>query len=160
MVGEQNATKASVLAAARKRWGKGICLEESKRAATPEEKLAARGRLAEIRARLDAIKAERDAIYLTWKEWVKAARFALDVNLGEPSRSQLVAAVDAKEREDALAEEKKDLEKERSGLQSVLLRRRYSLSEIERVPGIGGMSVVHAYADTLEELAERIGRKD
>ena len=151
-------TKASVLAAARKRWGKAVQLEECKGALSPEQRAQVRARQKEIRDRLESIKAQRDALYPAWKDWAKVARFFFDVNGDEPSSSQLRAAVAAKEQEDDLAEEKKSLEAERSHNVTAGYRQRYRLLKIHGSPF--PHASVEAEADTLDELAAKVERND
>jgi hypothetical protein len=150
-------TARSVRALARRHWPR---CEVRHNAGAPDkaEREASVQRRRELKARADALRAEqaRGCLGLARAELTAAARFALDVDGDEPSWSQLRAAVEKSERQTAVNEELRDIEAECQKLNSRSWRQRWEVVGIEGVNGIASFSVVHASADTLEELVAKL----
>jgi hypothetical protein len=149
-------TKAKVLAAARKKWGKAVQLRENKSAPTPAEKEVLRASQKELLARKKAADEERKALGDVQAPLLAAARFALDVDGDEPSWGQLREAVEKAERSKQLTEEIVDLDKQLKNNTGRFVSYRYWLPEEVQVGGLW-MRHHHASSDTLEELAEQVG---
>lgn len=152
-------TRASVLAAARKRWGKDVQLRENKRAPTA-------ARREELRARLKAAQArEQEArAALLGKpqntydnDLLAAAEFVVAVKGDHPSIEQLAAAVEKAQwyrQQRAAIADKETVYREVCNAGMITFR--WNIGSLRNLAGLANFSVVHAQADTLEELMGRI----
>lgn len=149
-------TAKKVLAAARKRWGQGVQLDERRNAPTKEQKAAAAERRKEIKAESDGLRAELQAIGDPLPALATAARFVADLGQ-EPDLTQLRLAVERAERHAAIKERRRELEVESKKLPQGY-HDRWTLGKVVSLGGMGVFEVV-ASADTLEELMAKVERQ-
>ena len=148
---QKSVSKKQVEAAARKRYGNQIRLVENPRAVTAERRAEAVARFREVCDALRLLDESEDAIRAEWRNLIRAARFALDVEGDEPSWGQLADAVAASEALDAKLDERKKLRQEKDRLQVLLIYHRWEARE-----DLGGGTRTCAAADTLPELLAKI----
>lgn len=146
------ATRATCLAAAKARWGERAEIEESRRAETAAQRDAARARRTELRAQINALKAECDAIKLDYGRLLKAARFVVDVEGGNPSIPELGAILGPAERAHELSCTLRDLDAEIKTLGGFSYRWSVMLNN-------GWYRSTQVEADTLDDLYAKINPK-
>jgi hypothetical protein len=141
------------MVAARKRWGKRAVVEERRNAPTASERQAAMDQRKQMQARINAIAAELELAKPWDRPLLKAARFAVDVDGGEPSMSQLRQLVEAAEKTVALVDERNELRTRKERLDCFSYR--WTAGRVEGGRGFDYM-VVECQADTLTELLAKI----
>jgi hypothetical protein len=151
-------TKVSVLAMARKKWGARAYLEERPNAPTAEQREANGIRRQELTAELKAMDEKIKSFGNTRKTLLDAAEFAVDVDGDEPSWTQLVNAVRHAKDFDNAVDKRKELFDEQRKIPHGYTHR-FGIYTVDNIGGIA-MAHEHARADTLEELAQAIYKRD
>lgn len=146
-------TKAQVLAAARKRWGKAAYVNENRRAPTATEREVNGATKARLRDRVKEIDAETKSLGMVLPPLLAAARFAVDVDGGPPSLDQLRVATERAERQQSLLDERRTCRAEHDSLNGH--SKRWSAGAITSIAGFA-MAHVRAEADTIDELLAAI----
>ena len=150
-------TMASVRKLAVARWGKDTEVEHYPKAPDAAERDRRRERYRQLVEEEKTLRAERKELGDTEKPLREAARFCVDVDGVPTVLAQLQAAVEKSERVADIKDRLADIEKEKPKCST--LRQRYEVWQIIGHDIGFPMRTHRAGADTLEELAELIGRK-
>ena len=153
-------TANQILAAARKRWGKTAWVRENPRALAPGERFKRNEQCKANSARIAELEQEQKANQFQWRTLLEAAEFLLAVNGDEPSKSQFQEVVlKARKRVD-LEDEIRALREEKRQKASGIHNLRYEAGCVVNFPGLGGITEVHAQADTLTDLLAKVRSKN
>ena len=95
-----------------------------------------------------------------WRTLLEAGEFLLAVNGDEPSKSQFQEAVLKARKKVDLEDEIRALREEKRQKASGIHNLRYEAGCVQSFPGIGGISEVHAQADTLTDLLAKIRKSN
>ncbi len=121
---------------------------------SPAQRERAHSELMEMKARQEQIKTELLDDMHHWHALVKAARFVVDVHGDPPSMDHLRDAVEAAERQIALAEESAELRKTIEKLQSDASYYQYAAGYARGSNGIAFFMIV-GQGDTKAEALEK-----
>jgi hypothetical protein len=146
-------TKTEILKLARAVYGSQVSFSEDRKAPTANERQVATARAKDITDLLSEIDEALEAEDSWEAPLLKAARFVVDVDGGEPSLSQLSVALQRAERHAYLNEERRDLKTERDALPRYGYRFIVGVTPTDDPPR---MNLVKLQADTLDELADEL----
>lgn len=149
-------TKASVLRAARAKYGPKVNLRYNPNAPDAVRKVELREQVRVRMERKKSLEEERKALFAQGDPRVSlrnAARFAIDVDGDEPSWTQLREALEREERYAAISSEIRELQEE--GRKGCGWSYRWDVVLVVNIAGLA-MAEVRASADTLEELAAKL----
>ncbi len=155
----KRATKASCMAAARKKWGKRAFVAENQSAVTVAERQSRQAKIRDLKAEIAILDEQIKGLGNQWPRLLEAAEFFLAVNGDEPSGCQFRVAVADARRAVEFVETRKAAKEQAEELRSSIVRHRWDAGYIGTINGLGSYAGIQASADSLDELLAQIESK-